>query len=62
MDINKEFPMLVYAVAVCTQEGYQFTSKCEDGITLGTYQPKWLHLRTHIIDSYRFAEGCLDWT
>jgi len=53
MDISDEFPMLVCAVDVCTDEGYFFICGDEDGIRIGRYQPDWLRIRTSIIDYYQ---------
>jgi len=52
MDIKRDFPMLVYTIDACTEEGYRFISE-DEGIELGHYIPIWLHIRTKVIDRYR---------
>ena len=54
MDINEHFPMLCYVVDVCTEEGYRFHSKDENGIRIGRYETDWLRIRTKVIDSYSY--------
>ncbi len=55
MDIKTDFPMLVFAVRVCTEEGYQ-CSVAPDGIIKRSYNQVWFLLRKGIIERYRCME------
>lgn len=52
-NVFDDFPMLVYIINVCTEEGYvPLMAKEYPQINMGTYQPEWLRIRTKVIENY----------